>query len=225
MAVESKKTRGRQKIEMKRIENEEERLITFSKRRSGIYKKASELVTLTGAQVAFVVFSPGGKPFSFAHPSVEIVTNRFLGREPSPTEATYPLIEAHRQHRISELNQQHNELNKILDEEKEKGKQLKMRMIDARTKGWWDTPIEELSLQDLIKMEDNYEKLQEKLHKKIREKSNGASCSSSQPPPLATFIDPIAQLDNPFGFNNMNPNEDNMIHSFPPHDQFDYGRN
>ncbi|KAF2314669.1 hypothetical protein GH714_028388 [Hevea brasiliensis] len=35
---------------MKRIENEDGRLITFSKRRSGIYKKASELVTLCGAE-------------------------------------------------------------------------------------------------------------------------------------------------------------------------------
>ncbi|XP_017192865.1 agamous-like MADS-box protein AGL62 [Malus domestica] len=40
--MEAKKTRGRQKTEMKRIEKEDDRLVVFSKRRSGIYKKATE---------------------------------------------------------------------------------------------------------------------------------------------------------------------------------------
>ncbi|ESR34578.1 hypothetical protein CICLE_v10006588mg [Citrus x clementina] len=53
----AKKTKGRQKIEMKKIENEGGRLITFSKRRSGIYKKASELMTLTGSKIAILLFS------------------------------------------------------------------------------------------------------------------------------------------------------------------------
>jgi hypothetical protein len=51
-------------MEMKSIENQEVRLVTFSKRWSSIYKKASELVTLTGAEILFVVFSPAGIPFS-----------------------------------------------------------------------------------------------------------------------------------------------------------------
>ncbi|KAM0986000.1 hypothetical protein ACFX13_013457 [Malus domestica] len=48
--MEAKKTRGRQKTEMKRIEKEDDRLVVFSKRRSGIYKKATELGALCGAQ-------------------------------------------------------------------------------------------------------------------------------------------------------------------------------
>ncbi|XP_030936113.1 MADS-box transcription factor 23-like [Quercus lobata] len=79
--MESKKTKGKQKIEMKKIDKEVS-LVTFSKRRFGINKKASELVTLCGAEVGVVVFSPAGKPFSFGHPSVESVANRFLKRNP-----------------------------------------------------------------------------------------------------------------------------------------------
>lgn len=45
MDMESKKSKGRQKIEMKRIEDLDDLLISFSKRRSGIYKKASELAS------------------------------------------------------------------------------------------------------------------------------------------------------------------------------------
>ena len=84
----AKKTRGRQKIEMKKIENENDRMIAFSKRRSGIYKKASELVTLTGAEIGIVVFSPSGKLFTFGHPSLEGV-----GNQEHPNDNTHLLVE------------------------------------------------------------------------------------------------------------------------------------
>ncbi|ESR34582.1 hypothetical protein CICLE_v10006500mg [Citrus x clementina] len=107
----AKKTRGRQNIEMKKIENEDDRMMTFSKHRSGIYKKASELVTLTGAEIGIVLFSLSGKPFTFGHPSLEAVANRFLGsNQKHPNDNTHPLVEVHRRVRINELNQQHNEL-------------------------------------------------------------------------------------------------------------------
>ncbi|KAH9679311.1 Agamous-like MADS-box protein AGL61 [Citrus sinensis] len=64
---------------MKKIENEDGRLITFSKRTPGIYRKVSELVTLTVSAIARLVFSQSGKPFSFGNPSIEAVANRFLG--------------------------------------------------------------------------------------------------------------------------------------------------
>ena len=124
MSGSGKKTKGRQKIAMKKIENEDDRLITFSKRRSGIYKKASELSTLCGAEVGFIVFSPAGKPFSFGHPSIESVANRFLNQNPPPNDNTHPLVEAHRKVRINQLSQQLNEVHSELDAEKEKGKVL-----------------------------------------------------------------------------------------------------
>ncbi|KAL5842955.1 hypothetical protein ACOSQ3_013558 [Xanthoceras sorbifolium] len=66
--------------------------ITFTKRRSGIYKKASELVTLTGAQVGFVVFSPLRRPYFFGHPSMEFVWNRFLGVNSPSNDSTTLLL-------------------------------------------------------------------------------------------------------------------------------------
>ncbi|PVH32662.1 hypothetical protein PAHAL_9G454400 [Panicum hallii] len=69
---------GRQKIEMKRIEGEESRHVCFSKRRQSMFKKACELSILCSAMVAIVVFSPGGRPFSFGSPSFKAVFNRFL---------------------------------------------------------------------------------------------------------------------------------------------------
>ena len=69
-------TKGRQKIEMKKMENESNLQVTFSKRRFGLFKKASELCTLSGAEILLIVFSPGGKVFSFGHPSVQELIHR-----------------------------------------------------------------------------------------------------------------------------------------------------
>ncbi|CAG7883419.1 unnamed protein product [Brassica rapa] len=56
----------RGKIEIKRIENQTSRQITFSKRRKGLLKKALELSVLCDAQVAAIVFSQKGKIYEFA---------------------------------------------------------------------------------------------------------------------------------------------------------------
>ena len=57
---------GRGKIEIKRIENATNRQVTYSKRRTGIMKKARELTVLCDAQVALIVFSPAGRLYEFA---------------------------------------------------------------------------------------------------------------------------------------------------------------
>ncbi|CAI0451924.1 unnamed protein product [Linum tenue] len=71
---------GRRKIEMKMVTDRSCRQVTFSKRRTGLFKKANELATLCAVQIAIIVFSPGGKPFSFGNPGVEPVVGRFLNR-------------------------------------------------------------------------------------------------------------------------------------------------
>lgn len=80
--------------------------VTFSKRRSGLFKKASELSTLCGAEIAIIVFSPGNKVFSFGHPGVEAVIDRYITRNPPPNSGTMHLIEAHRNATVRELNMQ-----------------------------------------------------------------------------------------------------------------------
>jgi hypothetical protein len=182
LLMEGKQTRGRQKIATKRIENEDDRLITFSKRRSGIYKKASELVTLCGAEVAVLVFSPAGKAFSFGHPSIESVANRFLGQNIAPNDNTHPLVEAHRKVRINELNQQHNELLSEMEAERDRGKVLKEGTSEKSSQGWWEAPIDELSLQELKQMNVMLEEFHKNLHKTINElrRNGGASSSSFQ---------------------------------------------
>ncbi|KAJ8626788.1 hypothetical protein MRB53_020095 [Persea americana] len=69
---------GKRKIEIKKIEDKNKRQVCFSKRRQGLFKKASELCTLCDAQVAIIAFSGGGRPFVFGHPTADTVINRFL---------------------------------------------------------------------------------------------------------------------------------------------------
>ncbi|CAH1424000.1 unnamed protein product [Lactuca virosa] len=56
---------GRRKLEMKRIEDKSRRQVTFSKRRSGLNKKAQRLSVLCDAAVAVVVFSSSGKLYEY----------------------------------------------------------------------------------------------------------------------------------------------------------------
>lgn len=206
-----KPTKGRQKITMKRIEKEDDRLITFSKRRSGIYKKGSELVTLCGAEVAVLVFSPAGKPFSFGHPSIERVTNRFLDKNPPPSDTTHPLVEAHRKMRINELTQHYNELLSRGEAEKDRGNLLKQMMTGSgrqqqlqqkQQSYWWETPIDELGFEELLQMNATLEELHGNLCRKI------SGASSSVNPSFASNNanlqkDPSASFPHGFGYGRM----------------------
>ncbi|KAL6636891.1 hypothetical protein ACP70R_024463 [Stipagrostis hirtigluma subsp. patula] len=57
---------GRGKVQLKRIENKINRQVTFSKRRSGLLKKAHEISVLCDAEVALIIFSTKGKLYEYA---------------------------------------------------------------------------------------------------------------------------------------------------------------
>ncbi|KAL1564593.1 Agamous-like MADS-box protein agl16, variant 2 [Salvia divinorum] len=57
---------GRGKIAIRRIDNSTSRQVTFSKRRSGLLKKAKELSILCDAEVGLIVFSSTEKLYDFA---------------------------------------------------------------------------------------------------------------------------------------------------------------
>ncbi|KAH6772514.1 AGAMOUS-like 62 [Perilla frutescens var. frutescens] len=109
-----RKGKGRQKVEMAKIQNKTNLQVTFSKRRAGLFKKASELSTLSGAETAVVVFSPGNKPHSFGHPNVETLADRFLNRNvqemSNDVNDADTLLEVHQR---ANLNQETLELNRL----------------------------------------------------------------------------------------------------------------
>ncbi|XP_039160754.1 MADS-box protein AGL42-like isoform X4 [Eucalyptus grandis] len=57
---------ARGKVQMRRIENATSRQVTFSKRRTGLLKKAYELSVLCDAEVAVIIFSQKGRLYEFS---------------------------------------------------------------------------------------------------------------------------------------------------------------
>ncbi|PKU72413.1 MADS-box protein GGM13 [Dendrobium catenatum] len=57
---------GRVKLEIKKIENNTNRQVTFSKRRNGLIKKAYELSVLCDIDIALIMFSPSGRLSTFS---------------------------------------------------------------------------------------------------------------------------------------------------------------
>nr|ALM95511.1 FRUITFULL2 protein [Nigella damascena] len=69
---------GRGRVQLKRIENKINRQVTFSKRRSGLLKKAHEISVLCDADVALIVFSIKGKLFEYStNDSMEQILERY----------------------------------------------------------------------------------------------------------------------------------------------------
>ncbi|XVF25282.1 hypothetical protein REPUB_Repub13aG0199600 [Reevesia pubescens] len=78
--TEAKKTRssrGRQRIEIKKLEDESKRQVTFSKRRKGLFKKANDLSILCGAEVGIITLSKTGRVYTTDN--VDAVLGRYLG--------------------------------------------------------------------------------------------------------------------------------------------------
>ena len=116
---------GRKKIEITKMQNQTNLQVTLSKRRAGLFKKASELSTLCGANVAIVAFSPSNKVYACGHPSVESSVDKFVRENPPPeTDDPNPIIVAHQNANIDELNKKMNKLERSLERERKHGQAL-----------------------------------------------------------------------------------------------------
>lgn len=151
MTTISKKTKGRRKVPMVRMENDNHRQVTFSKRRQGLFKKANELCTLCAVEAVIIIFSPGGKAFSFGQPSVETIIKRLLdstsSSSPINLETTEPFDKAHSSASVIDLNKELTILTKKLEMEKKRGEEIDGVM---KQNYWWHHNIEVLTLEQLI---------------------------------------------------------------------------
>ncbi|KAL6517531.1 hypothetical protein OROMI_033232 [Orobanche minor] len=161
-----RKGKGRKKITIEKIENETNRQVTFSKRRAGLFKKASELSTLCGVESAIVVFSPSEKAHSFGSPSVETITNRFLNQT-----GNIQLLMAHTNptthHHHHQRNQELTDLERRLEvENRHKKEQNRMRKANT-------TPnLCELSYKQLKELKKSLMSLKHGLETKMKNATN-----------------------------------------------------
>jgi hypothetical protein len=76
-----KKTKGKQKIEMKFIQNRQKRHTSFYKRKNGIFKKAKELAVQNNAQVLAIIVSETGHVHSYATSKFRYATSNLEFRK------------------------------------------------------------------------------------------------------------------------------------------------
>ncbi|KAG9128687.1 hypothetical protein Leryth_018322 [Lithospermum erythrorhizon] len=133
----------RQKIQIKKIDNLASRQVTFSKRRRGIFKKATELSTLCDAEIALVAFSATGKLFEYSSSSMMQIIERYkmqsLNIEGSVDEQ--PSLPVHLP----------NELIITMQ-----SKELAKKTVELRQ--FMGEELEGLDLDELIKLEKKIEK-------------------------------------------------------------------
>ncbi|XP_074575647.1 MADS-box transcription factor 23-like [Curcuma longa] len=68
---------GRGKIVIKRIDNMTSRQVTFSKRRTGLFKKAKELAILCDAEIGLIIFSDTGRLYEFSSSNMKSVIEKY----------------------------------------------------------------------------------------------------------------------------------------------------
>ncbi|KAM3219912.1 agam-like MADS-box protein AGL62 [Capsicum annuum] len=181
-------SKGRKKVEIVKIKNESNMQVTFSKRRAGLFKKASELCTLCGAEIAIVVFSPSkaNKVYSFGHPSVELLVDRFLGRDlplPNDDDRYNHLIRAHRNTGQRGLNKEFMDMQESLQKEKAIGKSLLESGRGAYDRVCESPIIEGLSLSQLEQLKEALEAQKQKVEFEAKLQQMG----SDAPLPFLTF--------------------------------------
>ncbi|GFP88367.1 agamous-like mads-box protein agl62 [Phtheirospermum japonicum] len=162
---------------MVKMSNESNLQVTFSKRRGGLFKKASELCTLCGVEIVIIVFSPAGKVFSFGHPNVESIVDRFLARNPAQnTNDPFHLVEAQRNASVRELNLQLGQILNELEMERKRGENLDNMRKTNQSHYWWEGPVEKLGLDELEQLKDAMEELKKNVGQQATKMIN--------PPPM-----------------------------------------
>lgn len=161
---------------MKPIQSESDRMVAFSKRRNGLFKKASELATLCGVEIAIIIFSLSGKPFSFGSPSVESVLDRF-SKENNMDEQSDDhrrIARTRREARIKDLDQELDEINQKVAAEKKRGQMLQ------QTTDSFDSYVDGLDVNGLKDLVSKLERLQQQVNHARLAHVHQAS-SSSEP--------------------------------------------
>ncbi|RYR06796.1 hypothetical protein Ahy_B05g074114 isoform B [Arachis hypogaea] len=123
---------GRGRVVLERIENKINRQVTFSKRRSGLLKKAFELSVLCDAEVALIIFSSRGKLFQYSSSDIS------------------GIIERYRQCRYNKLSQTGN----LFDQQS----QVKYESLERTQRHFQGEELEPLGMKELMNLEKQVER-------------------------------------------------------------------
>ncbi|KAM3304207.1 hypothetical protein P3S67_015239 [Capsicum chacoense] len=185
-----RKPTGRKKIKVEKMKNQNNISATFSKRRDGLFKKASELSTLCGVEIATVVFSPSKTSVSsIGNPCILSVVDMFLNPIPN-NNSPQPLAQPYQ-------NKDVTKMEKLIEVEEKHV----LRLQSTNTKGSYEGKnyfqLQELSdtLEAKLKMTERVEIQQKESGITFSFKSYGYAlapreniCSTSDVRPSSLFI-------------------------------------
>uniref|UniRef100_A0ACD5WNG1 Uncharacterized protein n=1 Tax=Avena sativa TaxID=4498 RepID=A0ACD5WNG1_AVESA len=160
--------------------SEEARQVTFSKGIAMLFKEVSDFSIMCDIEVAAVIFSPTGQAFSFGHPSVEAILERF-----APANATHGGGCAYigkDKNKLAKLKE-YKELCSYLNAEKAR----KVRAEEAMAKehalaslgaAWLEADVHDLGEEDLIA----YTKVLAVVSGSASNNNNGIGMTTTPPP-------------------------------------------
>ncbi|KAL8521929.1 hypothetical protein ACS0TY_012183 [Phlomoides rotata] len=186
---DQQKGKGRRKVSMEKIEKEANLQATFSKRRAGLFKKASELSTLCGTESAVLVFSPGENAYSYGNPNVETVANRFLNTNIGPTPPENPFLVAHQKANIRQLNQELVHKEGLILHERHRKRELDM----------FQPHINELTYEQLNQLQEDMLGFQSLFKSRLQEATSSGGSTNIQWPNLEQPCGPSVGFTNEIG--------------------------
>ncbi|KAM3291394.1 hypothetical protein P3S67_019683 [Capsicum chacoense] len=147
-----RRRKGRQRIDIAKMQNESKLQVTFSKLHAGLFKKASELCTLCGAETAIV-----------------LLVDRFLNLPPLNNEGRHNhLLVNHRNAGLRELNKKVMDMEEMFWMEKARGESI----LDIRRRangGLWEAPINALNLAQLQQLMEAMKFLKQDVEKEAQQ--------------------------------------------------------
>ncbi|RWW07465.1 hypothetical protein BHE74_00024949 [Ensete ventricosum] len=178
MLKRKKTSKGKQKIELRKIADKNALFISFSKRKNGVFTKASDLSTLCGTDVVVVIFSPTGRAFSFGCPTVEPIMERFLSGSLFPSFGSQE-EQIHRRRSIHEKNRQVMELSRQVDAARAMNAKAKAELKVACQELEWLYEWDKVTLQQLDKLEESLEVLKSRVQNRLQKLQPSVRASPS----------------------------------------------
>ncbi|XP_050383376.1 agamous-like MADS-box protein AGL29 [Argentina anserina] len=177
-----KKTKGRRRVEIKKVEAASNRHVTFSKRKKGLFNKAAELSLLTGAETAAIVVSGNGRMFGFGSSSCEDVIHRYLADSNSQIG-----VESDRRSRyvnsahLAKLRQQLLEARRQLEEEKKRATMIQQRKqaagVAVPAELWWEEEMMDQTPEELQSYSEALHRLKSDVERRAQQKILNVPCS------------------------------------------------
>lgn len=153
---------GKVKIPIKRIENPNARQVCFSKRRMGVFKKASELSIMCAVEIAIIVYSPAGKAFTFGSPDFDYVIDKYQN---------IPVFVNDKKVQKSwRAEQLYSSLLRELDVEKKHKEKLKRQERNAQVDSWCRRNVEDLDLHQLREFGDSLKEFKKGISQVLQER-------------------------------------------------------